>query len=84
MIELETYKKAKIQKLNDRLDELSGKMSLSTPGLSERNDAFAKKLNMKQFEQFRICFTEMVAIYGELDRLGGQDYTLDKEAEEDV
>lgn len=59
-------------------------MSLGAPGLSERNDEFVRELYMRHFKQFKVCFTELVAIYGEFDRLGGQDYTLEEEVEENV
>ena len=80
MIELDKFKVERIHALRERLAEINELVELETTlNMSERNDAFAERIKMKNVEAMKNHYDEMVSIKIEIARLEGRKSFFEKE-----
>lgn len=80
MIELDKFKKNRIQTLRERLSEINDIVGLeATTKVMNRTDAFAQKTKEKNVALMKEYYDEMVSIEKEIARLEGCKSFFDEE-----
>lgn len=80
MIELDKFKKDRIQTLRERLSEINDIVGLeATTNVMNRTDAFAQKTKEKNVALMKAYYDEMISIKKEIARLEGRKSFFDEE-----